>query len=283
MSVLDIAQQAAGIEQQSGKSNKAFPVPREGAALFRMCSYIELGKEETEWQGNKKVVTKVLIEFELSHPDHIVEGEKKDGGKYRIVPKVQVRLNKSSSDLSGYMKLYKALNYNGEYAGKKPTLAQFLGKPFFGAIHHNKAKTGDKVYVNISKDGAYTIGAPRVPKTDPTTGLPVPGEFNEIPVPELSNEPRLFIFGDANSTPEKINAMWDSLFIDGKNWIQDSIKKSIGFAETAEGEVISGATAALESAVEAIGNEPEAKPEPKPEPKVEEPTADDDPLAGLGI
>ena len=277
MSVLDIAQQAAGIEQQSGKSNKPFPVPREGAALFRMCSYIELGKEETEWQGNKKVVTKVLIEFELSHPDHIVEGEKKDGDKYRIVPKVQVRLNKSSSDLSGYMKLYKALNYNGEYAGKKPTLAQFLGKPFFGNVHHNKAKTGDKVYVNISKDGAYTIGAPRVPKTDPTTGLPVPGEFNEIPVPELSNEPRLFIFGDANSTPEKIRAMWESLYIDGKNWIQGSIRESLGFDETPEGEVINGTTAALESAVTAIASEP--TPEPAPQAETEE----DDPLAGLGI
>ena len=282
INLLNIAAESDGIEKAKASGSKAFPVPREGNALFRMCSYIELGKEETEWKGEKKVVSKVLIEFELSHPDHIVEGEKKDGSKYRIVPKVQVRLNKSSSDLSTYMKLFKVLNWKGEYAGSKPTLAKFLGQPFFGQVHHNKAKTGDKVYVNITKDGSYTIGAPRIAVMD-DMGMPT-SEYKDIPIPELENAPRLFIIGDANSTPEKVQAMFDSLYIDGKNWIQETIKKSIGFETSVEGEILSGADAALVDALDAVGSEPTQDTKQEEELPFEPAKADEvDPLAALGI
>jgi hypothetical protein len=226
MSIYDIANQAEDVVDEKAGSGKWEPA-RAGVALMRMCSYIELGVFEAEWKGKVKQQHKVLVEFELLHPDHKIIG--KDGG-FKGYHKIMVRLAKSGFDKSNYMKLFSKLNYSGSVPteeGKIPALSRFLGQPFLGQVFHNVV--GDKTYCNISKDGEYHIGAAQTPLTDEVTGLPT-GQFKALVVPEMNAEPRLFLWEAPGMSKTNYHQMWDTLYIEGekddgssKNWIQELI------------------------------------------------------------
>jgi hypothetical protein len=190
-----------------------------------------------EWAGKPKQNKPVSLVFELTHPRHAIrkkaEGDPEGGpftGDFIRNHDVTVRLNKSNSDRSKYMKLFNKLNYDGAVAtpaGKVPSFASFLNKPFYGAIHHNEGKDG-KVYVNLDKDGEYTIGAPKMPELD-SVGTPT-GSYKVIPVPEMNGEQRCFLW-ETGVSDEVYKTMWDSIAIVGekkdgtpfKNWIQEAI------------------------------------------------------------
>lgn len=226
MGIVDIAQNAEDVVDPSSGGG-GFEPPREGIALLRMCSYIELGLYEAEWKGKKKVQKKVLVEFELLHPDHkIIGADKQFKGYHRIM----VRLNKSGYDKSKYMKLFNKMNYDGSVPqtdGKIPALSRFLGKPFMGQVFHSPWK--EKIYSNIDKDGDFFIGAPHAPVTDPDTGMPT-GTYRDILVPEMNVAPRMFLWEAPGMSKSNYHEMWESIYIEGekqdgssKNWIQEQI------------------------------------------------------------
>lgn len=223
MGIVDIAQGAEDVADHAG-GKKAFEPAREGIALLRMCSYIELGEYTTEWKGKKKVSRKVLVEFELVHPDHKIIGQ---DGQFKGYYKVTVRLNKSGFDKSKYMKLFNKMNFDGSVPhtdGKIPALSKFLGKPFLGQVFNNTWK--EKIYTNLDKDGDFFIGAPKAPETDPGTGMPT-GLYRDITVPEMNAVPRMFLWESPGMSKSNYHEMWESIYIEGekddgtsKNWIQ---------------------------------------------------------------
>jgi len=205
------------------------PVPEEGIALFRLREVLEFGSKDTEFKGVAKVSKPVSLVFELVHPRHAIN--RNDDGSFLRNHEVTVRLNKSNNERAKYMKLFNKLNYDGAVAtpaGTIPSFAAFLGKPFYGNVHANVSLANGKTYINLDKDGEYTIGAPRVAATD-EMGAPT-GEFNTIPVPEMNGSQRCFLW-ETGVDDDTYKAMWESIAIVGekkdgtpyKNWIQESI------------------------------------------------------------
>lgn len=223
MSLLDIAENAEDAKASGGGID--FKPPREGIALLRMCSYIETGVFEGEWKGKKKINHKVLVEFELVHPDHRIVRE---DGTFASYHRIWVRLNRSGNAKSKYMQLFNKMNYAGEIPVSKKTIPgmyKFLGKPFMGSVTHHEYK--DKIYANLDRDGEFTIAAARNPVLE--MGMPT-GRYEDIPVPEMSVKPRLFLWESKNMADSNYHAMWESIYIEGekedgsnKNWIQETI------------------------------------------------------------
>jgi hypothetical protein len=205
------------------------PVPEEGIALFRLREVLEFGSKDSDFKGVAKVVKPVSLVFELVHPRHAIN--RNDDGSFLRNHEVTVRLNKSNNDRAKYMKLFNKLNYDGAVAtpaGTIPSFAAFLGKPFYGNVHANVSPANGKTYINLDKDGEYTIGAPRVAATD-DMGAPT-GEFNTIPVPEMNGAQKCFLW-ETGVDDATYKAMWESVAIVGekkdgtpyKNWIQEAI------------------------------------------------------------
>lgn len=227
MSIFDIAENAEDVSGSTGGGGMTFEPPREGMALMRMCSYIELGVYDTEWKGTHKEKEKVLVEFELLHADHQITGK---DGRFIGNHKVTVRLNKSGFEKSNYMKVFNKLNYDGSVHvqdNKVPSLSKFLGKAFLGQIYHNVWK--EKTYANLDKDGEYSFSAPQMALADEATGMPT-GKYRPITVPEMNVKPKLFLWESPGMSKANYHEMWDTLYIEGerddgtsKNWIQELI------------------------------------------------------------
>ena len=266
MSILDIANKVAD-EKGSSQRTKIEP-PREGIALFRMCSVLEMGVVESEWAGKKKQNRRVIVEFELVHPDHMV---KDDEGKFKYYPKCRLYLNKSGFDKSKYMKLFNKLNYDGSVHVEPngiPPMSRFLGKGFLGYVHHKQS--GERTFVNMEKDGEYTIGAPRTSETD-DMGMPT-GRYRNVSVPAMEAPMKLFLWEPEGITDAEYREMWDSIYIEGeydgksKNWIQDAIMSEDNIAfpgSRAEALFVNGA--AHEELDEDIDEVPWSNPKPAPE------------------
>jgi len=244
------------------------PVPEEGIALFRLREVLEFGSKDTEFKGVAKVSKPVSLVFELVHPRHAIN--RNDDGSFLRNHEVTVRLNKSNNDRAKYMKLFNKLNYDGAVAtpaGTIPSFAAFLGKPFYGNVHANVSLANGKTYINLDKDGEYTIGAPRVAATD-DMGAPT-GEFNTIPVPEMNGAQKCFLW-ETGVDDATYKAMWESVAIVGekkdgtpyKNWIQEAILSHENVALPgsraeslfAKGEV--ALTAAFEDSIALPGDDP---------------------------
>ena len=214
-----IGQAAAASEDLTADHSKSFvrELPRAGVALCRLLEYIELGRHEPN-NPNYKPSLKTLLVFELSHPDHMIE----IGGE-RVPSKITVRINKTLSDKGKYMPLFKQMN---RACGNRFThFAQMIGQPFLATVTHSE----DGKYANLSEDGVFTFK--EAVQVDAISGTRTP-----VPVPELHNEPRVFLWENAGISEADYVAMWDSLHIDGtrddgssKNWIQNTIREAIDF------------------------------------------------------
>lgn len=222
MSLLDIANAVPDMPDKASGGGD-FEPPRAGVALFRMSSVIEVGIVKSEWKGVEKLNKKVIVEFELLHPDHAIKNDQGEIIRYHTM---LVYLNKSGFSKAKYMKLFNKLNYDGSVHVEKnsvPPMARFLGKGFLGHIHHNPSKDGKKTYINLTANGSddFTIGAPRVPLQD-EMGVPT-GKYKEIPVPAMHMAPRLFLWEPQGVSDEQYSEMWASIHMDGKNWFQEQI------------------------------------------------------------
>lgn len=224
---------AAASATEDMTQNKAFEreIPREGVALLRFREYIELGRHEAKAGSGYKPSLKALLIFELNHPDHMVEFDGK-----REPQTLTVRLNKGATTKSGFKKLFNVMN--AAHGGKFTHFVQMLGLPFLGEIFHNVSGEGDKkqVYVNLDKDGAWSLKAPV--QIDALTNTKT-----SIPVAETHGQLRAFLWENPSVEDADVVAMWESVFIEGerevedpktkekkkvsKNWIQETIMKNI--------------------------------------------------------
>ena len=226
-----------------------FELPVEGFVRLRFVGYIETGKKETTFKGQKKVNDTAELIFELSGPKHAPRDT--DNGKVpmRVTERVKLSLNEKSN----FTKLFSAMNWEG----KATHIAELLGEAYVGRIEHNKVKGNDGkefTYVNI-RDVRKPFA------TNPETG----DEYRlEVDPPLTEQKLHLWDFCDRE--------MWDSLFIAGeyeerkndkgevtsparsKNVIQEKIMKAMNWKthpmyEQVKGGVTNDDAAALEQAV----------------------------------
>lgn len=208
---------AAAESEDLTKASEGFKreLPRAGIAMMRLVDYIETGKHEPT-NPTFKAAYKCILTFELSHPDHMIEinGEK-------VPQRISVRVNKSHSDRGKYRPLFKIMNKaHGE---KYKHFVQMIGLPFLGEISHSEPDPKGTVYANVEVNqikAPYTIDV-------------LSGAKTEVPVPELSGTPKVFMW-EAAVSDEQYLAMWESIFIEGtrqdqngkeisKNYIQETV------------------------------------------------------------
>lgn len=233
--------QAAAESDDLTQSSSGFTreVPRAGVALLRFKDYIETGKFEPT-NPTFKAAQKCMLVFELSHPDHLIEinGEK-------VPQNITVRLNRGTTNKSGYRKLFKLMN--DACGGQHRHFVEMIGKPFLGTIYHNTGSDGKTVYANLNNDSGYSLQAPQ--QVDALTNTITP-----VPVPELVGTPKVFLWENAGVSDEDIQAMWDSIYIEGereiekdgvkttqsKNWIQETIMENIEWVGSQTERVVNG-------------------------------------------
>ena len=260
-----------------------------GKGLMRFREYIELGKHPNATAAfpNKAPSRKARFIFELVTPRHIQTFKKEDGTEVKVPHVLGVTLampdtGKPAHPKSAYAKLFAKLNYDGTL--QHP--AQALGRGYVvdiipgydkDDVVNGKPKEGAKPkYANIKDaDGSFTISRPSIQD-------PLSGDTKEIPVPELMNELKIFLY-DNPTVPT-----WDSIYIEGtyqkdgkdvsKNWIQETIMKALDFEGSKLHQLLStGDSAALDGLP--TGNQPAAQ--PVNQPPVQQPV--NDPLAGFGL
>jgi|19_taG_2_1085344.scaffolds.fasta_scaffold06405_2 hypothetical protein len=229
MSALDFAALgAAATTSEDLTVDQSFKreLPRTGVALLRLKDYIEFGRQESSNPAYKPAI-KVMLTFELNHPDHLIEIDGK-----KVPQLIQVRMNKGSTSKSGYKKLFKVMN---KACGNKfKHFVEMIGTPYLGEIFHNTSGEGEKArtYANLDFEGAYSLKAPL--QVDALTG-----QATAIQVAELDGTPKVFLWENESLSDDMVKSMWDSIYIDGtyekdgkeisKNWIQNTIMEALDF------------------------------------------------------
>lgn len=217
-----LGQAAAQSEDLTVSKSFEREVPKAGVALLRLKDYIETGRHEPR-DPTFKPALQCMLTFELSHPNHLVEIDGK-----KVPQNITIRLNKGSSNKSGYRKLFNVMNL--AHGGTSKHFVELIGKAFLGTIYHNKSKDGKTTYANLDLDGAWSLKAPE--QIDALTEVVTP-----IPVRELDGKPKVFLWEYEHVTDAQVQEMWNSIYIEGtrevekdgvkekvsKNWIQELI------------------------------------------------------------
>lgn len=267
----------------TGGGGGDYTPPAEGMVRLRLVGYIELGKHESVWQGQKKTAAYVRLLFEASGPKH--PPKMIDGTAYPHIITVEEKL--SFNDKANWPKLFAKLNY----AKDATHPVALLGRPYLATIRHKKwARAGEDkskpetwTGVDVSlrgEDGAYTLRSPQLTQID--------DEGNEfvktVPIAEATTPIKAFLWDNPDMD------QWQSIFIEGeyperkdkdgvvikaattKNVIQAKIMKAVNYP----GSPINHLLAAKGAEVD-FGDvdDPQAEPEKTPEP------AGADPLAGV--
>lgn len=202
--------------------------PKEGPTRLRFVGYFEIGKQKKVYKGQESYVDKVQLVFELSGKNH--PPVERDGVKYPV--RITETMTLSQSDKAAFMKVFKAMNYDG----KATHMAELLGESFLGHVYHDKWTGSDgkeRVTASLRNDAGYSIKKPfRVDEDDNEVRVTVDPPLTEIKA-FLWNFPSL--------------EMWNSLFIPGeyeggktKNVIQEKIKSAQNFVGSAMYAILQG-------------------------------------------
>lgn len=188
----EAAEQNDFTEAQAGFEFKALP---EGPCRLRFVGYIETGRHEKEFKGEKKEKEYARFIFEVSGPK--IEAREDGSPNY-----LSFEIIKSLSDRATFYKLFRRMNGSGT----AKIFAELLGKAYRGVIRHNVVGEGSnaRTYVNLTDaDGVYTIAEPYY--DDPETG-----ERKLLAVDDVKGPIRCFLWDYADKD------QWDSIFIDGE-------------------------------------------------------------------
>lgn len=228
---------SAGADQTTAKQGGgAFDIPAAGPCNLRLVAYIELGKHEKTFQGQKKVAEQVALTFELSGKNH--PPVETDSGTFPH--RITVTENLSLNEKARFFKLFQLLNYKGT----AKHAAALLGEAFRGKVVHREYVGRDGKPRKIAelfdkKLGAYTITPPRIEAVD-EDGQPT-GEYRAVKVAEPLSDIRCFLWSHPDMD------QWNSIFIEGqyeerkneageviaparsKNQFQDKIASALNF------------------------------------------------------
>jgi hypothetical protein len=215
---LDLSKLQGTLEQQAPDLTKPtqgggdFAPPAAGACRLRFVGYVEIGNHESTFQGVKKDKPRCIFVFEVSGPKH--QPVEADGKK--IPHLVTLRDTVGTNEKSNYIKLFKLMNCYEP----KSNFVGLLGNAYRATIVHEpkdaKNPNPNEVYVRLKTDAGYTI----LPTTyeNPETGEPM-----QVKVAEPLTPVRVLIWDHADVE------QWDTLFMDGKNWMQETVRKALNF------------------------------------------------------
>lgn len=269
----------------TGEGGGDYVPPAEGPCRLRFIGYIETGRHESTFKGEKKTAAKAYALFEVSGPKHPTRTG--TDGKVYPCAIAQVKLTVSRHEKATMVKLFNILNH----AGAATSFFELLGEPYLGTIRHRKYKYkdgGEGVAIELTNaDGVLQIRAPSFP--DPETG-----DLRTVAVDPAITPLAGFMWDVADKE------QWDSIFIDGmsepkkdkdgnvtaparsKNKWQNEIKRALNYKGSAA-FLLSGGVEADDISNDGYDDEGEARaaaPVPADEPT---PTGDaaDDALAGV--
>lgn len=204
----DIQAAVAAAAEKSADMNVAqkggggeYTPPAEGFTRLRFVGYVELGKTETEYQGQKKIVDEVQLVFELSGPKH--EPKVLENGD-KIPHRMTITVTKSLNEKAQFYKLFKMMNYKGT----AKIMAQLLGEDYTGKVYHKKFKRKDGTEGIVAQlknpdTGVFDIRPPFVEDAET-------GESKRVNVAPAITPLKLFLW----DMPSK--EMWASIFIEGQ-------------------------------------------------------------------
>lgn len=200
--------------------------PAAGRAMARFIEYVEMGiQPQPAFQGKPKApAPSVRLVFELFGKKYTSEIEV-DGVKKIVQKKLYLTINKSLNKKAKYARIMDEMLYGRD---KITHVAAMLGEAFIIDIVHREsvnAKKEKKTFANLDK-----ISAPFM--EDPETG-----DRKAYAVPKPVSDLKVFLF----DTPTIES--WESLFIEaeGKNFIQETIKKALNFKGSELEDMLSGA------------------------------------------
>lgn len=260
------AQANANEAQQGGGS---YTPPPKGLARLRLVGYIECGKHEKKGPLGTKVEDQAHLIFELSGKGYEPK-ELEDGTK--IPMRITVKLTQSLNEKANYFKLFRRMNYEQ----KATSFIQLLGQAYLGNVGHFVIPAADgkpeTIIANFRDDsGQLTIRPPRVDTIDEETGDLV---SKVIPVAAPISDQRCFIW---NSTPEWLDVMWPSIWVDNEEkdggFYPKLIKSAVNFEGSPIAEYLAskGVDLGIPAAVDAKASKD----------KQAEPASDDDVLNAL--
>jgi hypothetical protein len=207
-----------------------------GPCYARLVSYLELGKSDYDYRGQKKTKNNVRLVFELFGKKHAPTILKDDAGNVTgTIPKrITVNINKSFGENGNWHKLMARLNWAKDITHA----AEALGRAFkLTIVHVADEKKKDVIYANVTdSSGTFLIDPPR-------REIDEDGEirYETVAVPDALTPLKLFLwdFPDMDQ--------WNSIFIDGtyaekkdaagnvtapaksKNSIQEAIKAATNY------------------------------------------------------
>lgn len=214
---LAAAAAAAGALQDQTKATVGgggdYTPPAAGDCKLRFVAYVEIGKQEHNYQGVKSFKDKVLLVFELSGPNHPAK-VLEDGTK--VPQRITIEENLSLNTKAHFYKLFTRMNYQG----KATNMAELLGEAYKGRIVHRKfpkrgepkddptKHTGIDAELFDKATSSYTIVPPRYEEQVEGIGT---GVFHPIAVDPAISESKAFFW---NYQPDL--SQWDSLYIPGE-------------------------------------------------------------------
>lgn len=201
-------QQPKKLSQSTGGS---YVAPKAGKALVRLVSYVEVGKHEDNFKGEKKVNEKVELVFELHGKNYPLNA---NGQPSRIT----VRENLSMFEKSNFYKLFVMLKGNRSIRH----MAQLVGEGWLAEVYNTTGANGITYATFKTKEKPYNFSLPII--EDPVTG-----EEKEISIPQPISQLKVFIW----DFPTKES--WNSLYIEGeyngisRNVLQEKIRNALNY------------------------------------------------------
>lgn len=219
-----------------GASGEGYKPPAEGKVFVRFTQYLELGKSDYEYQGQKKTKDNVRLVFEIPPSEKYPGFEYEEEGVKKVRPQtLTINANKTQGANGGWIQLVNKINHAKDITH----VAEALGRAFKVEIIHNKKEVNGKevVYANINRGKEYLIEPALREVTDDD------GNIEKLPVnvKEPISPILCFLWDYADME------QWNSLYIPGqyeeqkdekgevtrparsKNVIQERIKQAKNF------------------------------------------------------
>ena len=135
-------------------------LPEAGSTMGVLVSLVDLGMQETNWDGEKKISPKVRLTFEL--PDQVIEGEVVENGKTTKVTKpmmVSLELTRSLGEratLRKHLESWRGAAFTSKELASF-SLKNLLGKAALLNLMHKTSQAG-RQYCAISAIGKLPKG-----------------------------------------------------------------------------------------------------------------------------
>lgn len=186
--------------------------PPVGRAVGTLIGYIEVGVQTREWMDKGKKMSKdedtALLIWELNGGKYKPKEVEVDGQKVLVPYRMTMKLAISQNEKAHYYKVFKMLNYSGQY--RIP--AQCVGNHYLIHIFGDKREDGTE-WRSLKGPNGFLIEPPQVqtlldPAGDPSDENNI--KVVPVPKPEQISDARVFLWEFCDK------GQWDSLYIDGE-------------------------------------------------------------------